>query len=86
MTITMEVTQEAIQSLSAQAEAQGLSIDAFLRAIVATQAAAVPPVNPAPTIAAEGIDPDKAIDELFDLVAIPPEVGEGAATRGSWYR
>jgi hypothetical protein len=37
-------------------------------------------------LAAEPDDPDRAIDELFDLVPIPPEVGEGAAARRSWYR
>ena len=84
MTITLEVTQEAKESLTTQAEAQGLSLDAFLRAILSTQAAA--PVNPAQAIAVEAEDADKTIDELFDLTAIPPEVGEGAASRRNWYR
>ena len=84
MTITLEVTQEAQESLAAQAEARGFSLEAFLRSIITTQAAAMAPVNPVP--AAAGEDAERAIDELFDLFPVLPEVGEGAASRGNWYR
>jgi hypothetical protein len=92
MTITLELTQEAIESLSAQADARGLSLEAFLHTIITTQtatmtdAAALGPVQAVQPIAGEGQDTDKAIDDLFDLVAVAPEVGEGAAKRGNWYR
>ena len=86
MTITLEVTPEAKESLAAQAEDRGLSLDAFLRTIITTQAAAMGPVNPVQAVAGDGEDPERAVDELFDLVAVAPEVGEGAVSRGSWYR
>ncbi len=84
MTITLEVTPEAWESLAAQAAARGVSLEDFLRTLVTTQAAAMPPDT---TQAATQIaDPDQAIDDLFDLAPIPPEVGEGAAARRNWYR
>jgi len=86
MTITLEVTQEAKESLATQAEARGLSLDAFLHTIVTAQAATVAPVTPPSAPAGEGEDPERAIDELFDLVAIAPEAGEGAAARRNWYQ
>lgn len=85
MTITLEVTQEAKEGLAAQAEAQGLSLEAFLRTMVTTQAACAP-VAPLPPLVPEGEDPERAIDEIFDLVEIKPEAGEGAATRRNWYQ
>ena len=86
MTITLQVTQEVKESLAAQAEARGLSLDAFLHTILTTQAAAGAPVTPLPALGDEGGDPERAIDELFDLVAIAPEAGEGAVTRRNWYQ
>lgn len=84
MTITLEVTEEAKESLAAQAEAKGLPMEAFLRAIITTQAA-MGPVSELHALA-EREDADRTIDEMFDLVPLAPEVGEGAASRREWYR
>jgi hypothetical protein len=81
MTITLELPPEAEASLVAQARARGLSLDAFLRTIISTQAAAV-----VPALQRNGIDLDQTIDELFDTVHVPPGVGEGAMRRDNWYR
>jgi hypothetical protein len=86
MTISLEVTPEAKESLAAQAETRGLSLEAFLQSIVSAQAAAGGPAPPIQALAAQADDPDRTIDELFDLVPVPPEVGEGSAARRSWYR
>ncbi len=70
MTITLELPPEAEANLVAQAKARGLSLDAFVRTIITTQAAAM----------------ERAIDELFDTVQIPSGVGQGAMRRENWYR
>jgi hypothetical protein len=83
MTITLELPPEAEASLAAQVEARGLSLNAFLGAISATHAAALP-VEPrqAPS---EEEELDRVIDDLFDVVSVPPGVGEGAMRRENWY-
>jgi len=86
ITITLELPPEAEASLVAQAEACGLSLDAFLRALIKTQAAAVEPVNSAQALGRGGEDPDRAIDDVFDAVQVPPGVGEGAMRRENWYK
>jgi hypothetical protein len=86
MTITLELPPEAEAKLVAQAEARGLSLDAFLRTIITTQAAALESVKPAQALPREGEDLDRAIDEVFDTVQVPPGVGEGAMRRENWYR
>jgi hypothetical protein len=88
MTITLELPPEAEASLIAQAEARGLSLDAFLRTIIKTQAAAVEPAKSAQALphADAGEDPDRVIDDLFDAVQVPPGVGEGAMRRENWYK
>jgi hypothetical protein len=78
MTITLELPPEAEAKLVAQAKARGLSLDAFLRTIITTQAAAMESVKPVQSLSREGEDRDRAIDELFDTVQVPPGVGEGA--------
>ncbi len=86
MTITVELPPEAEANLAAQAKARGLSLDAFLRSIIATQAAAMESVKSAQALPSEGEDLDRAIDELFDTVQVPPGVGKGAMRRENWYR
>jgi len=86
MTITLELPPDAEASLAAQAKARGLPLDAFLRTILATQAAAMESVQSVPALPREGEDLDRAIDELFDTVQVPPGVGEGAMRRENWYR
>ena len=86
MTITLELPPEAEAKLVAQAKARGLSLDAFLRTIITTQAAAMESVKPVQSLSREGEDRDRAIDELFDTVQVPPGVGEGAMRRENWYR
>jgi hypothetical protein len=79
MTITLELPPEAEAILVAQA--RGLSLDAFLRTIITTQAAAMESTKSVQTILCEGEHMDHAIDELFDIVQLPPGVGEGAMRR-----
>jgi hypothetical protein len=43
-------------------------------------------VKPVQSLSREGEDRDRAIDELFDTVQVPPGVGEGAMCRENWYR
>jgi hypothetical protein len=86
MTITLELPPEAEANLVAQAKARGLSLDAFLRTIITTQAAAMESVKSAQALPREGEELDRAIDELFDTVQVPPGVGEGAMRRENWYR
>lgn len=86
MTITLDLPPEAEASLAAQARARGLSLDAFLRTIITTQAAAMEPVKSVRALPREGEDPDRVIDELFDTVQVPPGVGQGAMRRENWYR
>ncbi|MGA1995718.1 MAG: hypothetical protein ABSH45_08055 [Bryobacteraceae bacterium] len=86
MTITLELPPDAEANLAAQARSRGLSLDAFLRTIIAAHAAAMEPVKPAQTIPRGGDELDRAIDRLFDAVPVPPGVGQGAMRRENWYR
>ena len=86
MTITLELSPATEATLVAQAEARGLSLDAFLRTIIITQAAAMEPMKSVQKLPHEGEDLDRAIDELFDIVQVPPGVGQGAMRRENWYR
>ena len=86
MKITLELPPEAEANLTAQAKARGLSLDAFLRTITTTQAAAMESVTLVQALPVEGEAPDRAIDDLFDTVQVPPGVGEGAMRRENWYR
>ena len=86
MKITLELPPEAEMSLVAQAKARGLSLDAYLRTIITTQATAMDSVKSAQALPREGEDLDRAIDELFDTVQVPPGVGKGAMRRENWYR
>ncbi len=86
MTITLELPPEAEANLVAQAKARGLSLDAFLRIIITMQAAAMGSIKSAQALPREGEELDRAIDELFDTVQVPPGVGEGAMCRENWYR
>jgi hypothetical protein len=86
MKITLELPPEAEANLAAQAKARGLSLGAFVRTIITTHAAAMDPVKSAQALPREGEDLDRAIDELFDTVQIPPGVGQGAMRRENWYR
>jgi len=83
MTITIELAAETQATLSAQASARGLSLDAFLNSIIANQANAVDLISP-PDI--EEPNPDARVDEIFDTVEISSGVGQGALHRKDWYR
>jgi hypothetical protein len=65
MTITLELPPEAEANLVAQAKARGLSLDAFLRTIITTQAAAMEAVKPVQSLTQEEEELDRAIDELL---------------------
>ena len=81
MTITVELPSETAASLAAQAEARGISVDAFLQAVISREAAAWEPVKSIQELPREGDVPDRAIDEVFDTVPLPPGVGQGAMRR-----
>jgi hypothetical protein len=85
MTITLELPPETEASLLAQAKARGLALDAFLKALIVNQAGtADAPGNLFQIL--QGEELDRAIDELFDTVQVPPGVGQGAMQRENWYR
>ncbi len=86
MTITLELPPEVEANLVAQAIARGLSLDAFVRTIITTQAAALESAKSVHALPREGDEVDRAIDELFDTVQVPPGIGEGAMRRENWYR
>jgi hypothetical protein len=86
MTITLELQPEAEASLLAQAQARGLSLAAYLRSIIMSQAASAETAGAPPAVPRDGEDLDRAIDELFDTVEVPPGVGQGAMRREHWYR
>jgi hypothetical protein len=68
MTITLELPPEAEANLVAQAKARGLSLDAFVKTIVANQAAAAASVKPLETLPLQAEELDRAFEELADLV------------------
>jgi len=86
MTITLELAPETEKSLIAQAEARGLTLDAFVKTIITNQAAAAEAVQPLSSLPRHGEELDRAIDEVFDTVRVPPGVGQGAMRRENWYR
>jgi hypothetical protein len=85
MTITLELPPETEANLLAQAKARGMPLDAYLKALLVTQAGfAETPGKLFQTLNGEELD--RAIDELFDTVQVPPGVGQGAMRRENWYR
>ena len=86
MTITLELPPETEERLIAQAEARGLTLDAFVKTIITNQAAAAEAVRPLSSLRRDGEELDRAIDEVFDTVQVPPGVGQGAMRRENWYR
>ena len=86
MTITLELPPETEASLLAQAKARGLTLDAFVRTIIANQAATSEAAKPPETVSRMEEEADNVIDELFDTVQVPPGVGKGAMLRENWYR
>jgi hypothetical protein len=86
MTITLTLPPETEERLVAQAKARGLSLDAFLQTIIANQAAAAEAMKPLQNLPREGEALDRLINELFDIVQVPPSVGQGAMRRENWYR
>jgi hypothetical protein len=81
MTITIEIPPETEAVLLAQAASRGLSLDAFVRSILALQATTAS----VPAAKIEEKDIDQMIDEVFDTVPLPSGVGEGAMRRENWY-
>ena len=86
MTITLTLPPETEERLVAQAKARGLSLDVFLQTIIANQAAAAEAMKPLQNLPHEGEALDRLINELFDIVQVPPSVGQGAMRRENWYR
>jgi hypothetical protein len=86
MSITLELPPDAEANLAAQARSRGLSLDAFLRTIITAHAAAMEPATSVQAIPRQGEGLDRAIDQLFDAVPVPPGVGQGAMRRENWYR
>ena len=85
MTITLELPPDTEASLLAQAKACGLPLDTFVKTIIANQASAAEAVQPLDSLPL-GEEMERAIDELFDTVEVPPGVGQGAMRRENWYR
>jgi hypothetical protein len=67
MIITLELPPEAEANLVAQAKARGLSLDAFVRTIITTQAAAIDAVKPVQSLTQEEeeLDNRRAFSTLF---------------------
>ena len=86
MTITLELPPETEARLVAQAEARGLTLDAFLKTIIANQAGAAESAQSLSNLPGDSADIDRALDEVFDAVQVPPGVGQGAMRRENWYR
>lgn len=83
MTITLELPPETEARLLAQATARGLSLDAFVKTIIASQAAAES-VKPLGNLECE--DLDSAFEEMADLVPVgTPMLSDGALSRESIY-
>jgi hypothetical protein len=53
---------------------------------VANQAGSADAPKALDTLPREAEELDRAIDEVFDTVPVPPGVGEGAMRRENWYR
>ena len=85
-TITLQLSPETEASLLAQAEARGLTLDAFIKAIITHQAAAAESTKLISALPRQGEILERAIDEIFDTVQVPPGVGQGALRRENWYR
>ena len=83
MTITLDLPPDTEASLVEQAKASGMSLEAYVASIVATQVATREPVE-SDRLRSE--DTEELISEIFDLVELPPGVGEGAMKRENWYR
>jgi hypothetical protein len=86
MTITLELPPETEARLVAQAKARGLSLDAFVQTIITNQASAAESLKPFDSLSLQGEELDRAIDNLFDTVEVPPGVGQGVMRRENWYR
>lgn len=86
MTITLELPPETEASLNSQARARGLTLDEFLKMIIADQAAAAESVKALSSLHRDADELDRAIDDIFDTVSVPPGVGQGAMRRENWYR
>ena len=84
MTITAEIPSGS--EAPPASEARGLTLDAFLTTIIANQAAAMDILKSTDSVGPRGEESDRAIDDLFDSVSVPPGVGEGAMRRENWYR
>jgi hypothetical protein len=86
MTITVEIPPETGAKLLVLAKSRGLTLDAFVKTIIADQAAATETSKPDNSLLSRGEESDRAIDDLFDTILVPPGVGEGAMRRENWYR
>ena len=56
MTITLELPPETEKSLLAQAQARGLTLDAFVNKIITNQAAAAHAVKPLSSLPLDGVE------------------------------
>ena len=92
MTITLELPPETEASLLAQAQACGLTLNAFVKTIIMTQAAAElsSAIADGQNTSHTALDErEKRVQELFDAFDnedIPTGVSEGAFHRENWYR
>ncbi len=82
MTITLELPPDLEANLSAQARDRGLSLDAYLKAVIEERAGVRQ--ETLQQLAPEQWE--KGLDDLFDSVAAPDGVKEEAFHRENWYR
>ena len=78
--------QEAEANLVAQAKARDLSVDAFVKSIIANQATAAASMKPLQTRPLQGEELDRAFEEMADLVPDgTPALSEAALSRECIY-
>ena len=78
MTVTIELKPQIEAKLSAQAQAEGVSLDRYLQSLIEQLA------NPPALLPAH--DHEKAFEEWVDSFEAPAGVREEAFHRANWYR
>ena len=84
MTITLDLPPDVEAKLSAQAEARGLSLHAFLKTVIEARACLAGSAPEGRPLSTE--DWEKGLDELLDSLTVPEGVSEEAFHRDNWYR
>jgi hypothetical protein len=80
MTITLDLRPEAEASLLAQAKDRGLPLKEFLQTIIANQAFSAQRMRPVEGLPGGDEELDRAIDDVFDMIQLPPGTGRVRCT------